>query len=701
MSSIPFEKQYFVERDRNNKFEWSLFALAMGMFAGHGVLFHWVPRYIRSRNHQSRTQSRYFRFVRYWDLWTGCFSVKVGLKTIFYQPSVVLLGLIYLMVVALFCFIQTIDLDYQVRFYIVAKRILTVAMGNLPTIMIMVIRNDVVGFVSGLQHDRLTFVHKWISRLMWVMISVHLGMCISYWLNLNFPVMITIPPQIFGMIGYGCFCILTWGSLRCIRKWSYDFFLIMHRVANFIMMLMILFHSPTSKTIVIISIHMLVLDKVATRVRAGIHKKKSPSKSLAEFEILDEETYAVTIAVRNIGFELPRRWYHYILPGCQQWRVGQHIYLNVGKVKYFQYHPFTICSLSETGEMRLVIRKQRGFTKNLLETLFKMQENPQEEKVSLFKKFATKLSKNQGDQKVEVKSGLAPWLKSFFRNSSDIKLNDFTNGQTTKDSTELSDITFASTDREHEITYADTKEASGSLSKQQDFSSTNSEQVFGSASSSTPISLHSMDAQSDSSKLRMKVTFHGPYGAHYQPFIKFDYSLFIGAGSGASFTLPVALDLLNIIKAREEVGDFLHRPKCPIVHVVWIIRKLKNMIWYQDLLDEIMVYVSNDRAKLDVYVTQEAEPNELENSFLKGNMDVVSTTSGSDYSLCGKYYYRPEVADIIAESSSAMKDTNGEFKSLAVSACGPEVLTSTVKAECVKNRRVADAPDIYCYTETF
>ena len=41
----------------------------------------------------------------------------------------------------------------------------------------------------------------------------------------------------------------------------------------------------------------------------------------------------------------------------------------MGKIKFFQYHPFTISSLAESGEMKLLIRVERGFTRKLMRHL--------------------------------------------------------------------------------------------------------------------------------------------------------------------------------------------------------------------------------------------------------------------------------------------------------------------------------------------
>lgn len=360
-SSIPFEEQFFVEKNRNNKYEWLVFCLAVFLLLIHGIFFHWIPKYLRGkRTNLSLKHTSYFKFIRIWDLWTSCCSFKFRQNTYYYQPSIALLGAAYFAISGVFCFVETKDLNYQVHNYIIAKRILRVAVGNLPTIMVMITKNDLVSGITGLLHDRLTFIHKWVARTMWILITIHMVMTIQYWLSIQFKVMISIPPQIFGMIAYGFFCILTWGSLKFIRSWAFDFFLVKHRISNFIMLLMMFFHNPANKAVVLISVHGLVLDRVVSRVFTYIHKFKSPTKGLSEFEILDSDTISVTIPIRDISFEYPQKWYNRLLPKCRVWKAGQHIYLNVGKVKFFQYHPFTICSLSESGDMKLLIRKKRG-----------------------------------------------------------------------------------------------------------------------------------------------------------------------------------------------------------------------------------------------------------------------------------------------------------------------------------------------------
>ncbi|CAI5759633.1 unnamed protein product [Candida verbasci] len=360
MSTIPFDQQYFVEKDRNNKYEWLVFVLTVITLGIHGLLFHYIPMYLKRKGPDRN--NRYFKFVRQWELWTSC----VNFKGFYFQPSLVLLGIIFCGINVAFCFVGTKDLDYQVRYYIISKRISKVAMGSMPILLFSVIKNDVLTRLSGLQYDRIEFLHKWLSRWMWVMITVHLSVACYYWLSLNFLIMIIIPPQIFGFMAYGSFTLLNWVSLKFIREWAYDFFLVQHRVFAFIMLFMSFIHNAGNRAAVLIAVHGLVIDRVFAKIMAYIHAKKSPTKGKSTFELLDKDTILITIPVDTCN----SKWYN----KYSKWKAGQHIYLNVSKVKYFQYHPFTISSLAETGEMKILMRVQKGFTKKLYNHLSQVDD---------------------------------------------------------------------------------------------------------------------------------------------------------------------------------------------------------------------------------------------------------------------------------------------------------------------------------------
>lgn len=381
VSLIPYSEQFFVEKKRNERFQWYTTIVTFGLLVAHGLLFYWGPRLLRAhRSPESIRFKPYFKFVQWWTLWTG--SVLLPLKfwrhgierRVYFQPLLALLAALYVALCGVFTYRETADIDYLPRYYVCGKRVARVAIGKLIPILFFVFKLDLVTSVSGFSHDRLVILHKWLARLMWIEITIHFIISIEYWLGLHFRIMIEIPPQIFGMMAYGFFCIMTWGSLKFIRKLLFEVFLVQHRVANFLYLLFAFFHNGGNKAAVLIAVHTLVADRIVQRVIGIIHSNWSPSKGMAYCEVLDEGTLRVSIPVATEAFDNTKSCVRF-LPKVNFWNAGMYCFLTVPSLGPTQLHPFSILTLPESREMVLVIRKRGGFTKKLHEKVVRMQHN--------------------------------------------------------------------------------------------------------------------------------------------------------------------------------------------------------------------------------------------------------------------------------------------------------------------------------------
>ncbi|KAI5970503.1 FRP1 [Candida margitis] len=654
---VPFDQQYFVEKERNNKYEWLIFILTLVILGIHGLLFHWIPRYLRlKRQSTGLTHDKYFAFIKQWDSFTSCKYFTIFNKRFYYQPSLVLFCFVFVGVNIGFCFAEIRDIDYQGFLYAISKRISRIGVGNLPILLLSVMKHDLLTQFSGFQFDRLEFLHKWLSRWMWLMITVHLSLGCYYWLTNNFLIMIIIPPQIFGFMAYGSLFLLTWTSMKFIRQWCFEFWLVQHRVFAFIMLFMSFIHNTGNRAVVLVSVHGLVIDRVLSKVMAHVHKHYSPTKCKSTFGILDSGTIEVTIPIREEGY-IADRWYNKLF-GFKNWKAGQHVYLNVPKIKWLEYHPFTIASLASSNEMKLLVRVQKGFTKKLLKYLADVDHDEHEDDL-----------------------------------------------------------------------------------------------------------------------VSIKTMYHGPYGAVHQPFISFDQCVFFGAGSGAAFTFPTCLDLLQQIEAKDEAQDFLFRPAAPKIRFVWAIKNLKNIIWFKHIFDQLLTYSARNKLIIDIYVTQEngagsscssieecqieSEPkldsssssdavsfelnsigsnskplnkNNIYGDDSKGQSidkeqtvittSTATTNSGNSSSSHNKhksdtieveyeftenklynvFYGRPDIGTIIQSHSNELSQQMADsktYKSLAIASCGPPFFANLIKEQCQVARRVKGSPDVYCYTESF
>ncbi|EGW30230.1 ferric reductase [Spathaspora passalidarum NRRL Y-27907] len=366
-STIPFDQQYFVETERNRKYQWLSFIFGILIFIAHGLLFFWLPRYLRLKREIKAMKYRpFFVFLEHWETLNRCFCFKIPFinKNYYYKPSLLILFSVFIAINARFSMMETSDIDYLPQYYVISKRVGRVAMGNMPAVYIMVTKNDFVAALTGLSPDRLVFYHFWFSRLIYFMIVAHIVVGTKYWNAVGFKKMLTIPPQIFGWIAFGCFTMLVFGNLKFIRQYAFDFFMVKHRIYSFIFLLLAFFHNGGNKAMVILAVHLLVIDRIVGRVFGIIHRVKSPTKSWSEFEILDDDTLKVTVPMKMSKTDV-NKWYNLLLPKYGTWKAGSHVLLNVGKISLFQYHPFTIVSMPETGKMVMIIKKKNGFTKKL------------------------------------------------------------------------------------------------------------------------------------------------------------------------------------------------------------------------------------------------------------------------------------------------------------------------------------------------
>lgn len=644
--AIPFAQQYFVEKDRNYKYLFLSVLVSVFLPVLHGVLFLWLPRILRGKRSPETLNHRwYFTFLKYWNSFTKTFRVSILGRHFYFQPSLLIMAAFHIGINAVFCILQTHDINYEPWSYIVSKRVGRISIAHVPIILLFVAKNNLVSAASGLTGDKAVFFHKWYGRSMFLSAIIHMVLSLQYWLGLKFYIMIKIPPQIFGFIAISCLGMLNLASLKFIRNFAFEFFLFQHRVFNFVMLLLAYFHNGGNHAAVILGVHLLVVDRIAGRVYGIIHKYKGPTKGLCDFEILDETTVRVSIPIK-VNHNHKEKWYWYFIPRYATWRAGQHILFNCNRVALLAYHPFTIASLADSGKMVLVIKVHKGFTKQLMKKLEKMGDAQDAESVV---SVADLIHSTESSESVH--------------SNTQLKKNDYT--------------------EEIEL-----------LSR--------SVQTF----------KKMVDSFTAPSIFNIKAGINGPFGANYQTLTKFDHVMFFSAGSGASFTLPVALDLLKTLKERDEAEDFLYRPAKTQVTIVMSMKKYANLQWYDHLWKEFMPFFNSGRAHFALHITQEIPdasdfekepvPEKLDGfgeSTLHSSstFDAASELEATGFTLT---HGRPDFDKLIGTSIQELCSL--EYRhAFACLGCGPGAFNQEMKRVCQKGRWFTDAPDVYCYDESF
>lgn len=626
---VPFDQQFEVELQRNKAIQLAAVLLTFLAPVIHGLLFQWLPYVLRARRtQQSLRYAPFYRMLHHWNLLTRVRKITIFRQTHYYQPSIVLVMFLYMGLQVFIATVKTKDLDNYPRYYTIGKRLGRLASAVVPALLVSIMRWDAVLAVSGLLPEKTLLFHKWLGRYMLLAVGLHSFATMKYWIDLKFYIMLYIPPQLFGFTALFALLMLNLLLFRFMRNWAFDLFLDQHRVFNYILCLFSGFHSKGNRKAILFAVFAMWADRIVQRVVMYMHKRRSPTRGKARFEVLDATTVRVSVPV-GIADTNPNRWFRQFMPLVGTWRAGQHVYINVPGVKYFQYHPMTIGSLALLGEIVLVIKVHRGFTRHLVKKLQKMQRNA-----------SAPLSPSPS----AIMLSPAP---SYVSNSS-------------SDSVDKLDQQKSSID------------------------------AFARYSTFEPAMVHEMLAG-----------FTGPYGAHHQPLLRFDSVVLFSAGLGASFTLPVALDLVQSIEARDASGDYLGRPESCTVVLVVAMKRLENLQWYDHMWPLLMPYIRSGQIHLTVNLTQEVDTKEGEEQKLHQGADW-QLFFHADAPLVGAGVRmlagRPDFGAVIAEA--ARLTTLDQLKSLACLGCGPEAFNGAIKEECQRNR-TRNGPDIYCYVESF
>ncbi|RKP29313.1 hypothetical protein METBISCDRAFT_24338, partial [Metschnikowia bicuspidata] len=289
--AIELADQPGVANQRNKKFLALSLLLDLLLPLIHGFLFLWIPWILRShRNQESLMFVPYFNFMKFTSRLTKTFSTKIFNKKFYFQPSLLIVAAIHLALNAFFCVAQTAEFNYRPKSYIVSKRLGAIAIAQVIPILLFVCKNNVVSALSGLSSDKSVFFHKWLGRFAFLAATLHMSFILKYFIGLNRYAVLQVPAQIFGFIAFSCLGMMNLGSLKLIRKFSFELFLMQHRIFNFFFLLFAFLHHTATRIPLLVGFLLLVLDRITCIVLEILHKRKGPTKGKCDFEILDENT---------------------------------------------------------------------------------------------------------------------------------------------------------------------------------------------------------------------------------------------------------------------------------------------------------------------------------------------------------------------------------------------------------------------------
>ena len=280
-------------------------------------------------------------------------------------PSLVIL--LYWIIITLFLTAGSIvhDAYYWER---VGFRAAWVSVTQVPLIFLLAGKVNVGSFFLGSSYMDWNWLHRWVSRTLFVTVTVHGSFFLREWIRADF-VRLELDMMPMVKYGFGLWAVLAWtmiSSLLPLRRLCYEFFVLQHIVSAGIFLWLLHVHVPAYAAY---NVWVAVAFALSGRVyrfcnllyhNLTIRWKSSAldaGKKIGYKADLQAHAGEITIlTVRGIGFS---------------WKAGQHVLLWCPTLGPLESHPFTIANVSDekcgysSQELHLVIRARSGFTRKL------------------------------------------------------------------------------------------------------------------------------------------------------------------------------------------------------------------------------------------------------------------------------------------------------------------------------------------------
>ena len=246
-----------------------------------------------------------------------------------------------------------------------------IALSQLPLVVLLAGKNNIIGVLIGSSYERLSWLHRWTARILFLTVTIHMGFWFRSWARYNF-IMHKLKQDLITQRGFAAWCILLWiilSSSAPVRRWSYELFVVQHLLTLSGFLAAVYLHVPSeNKVWVWIPIGFAIADRIGRFLlvvynNLSVFHMESKRNSFwackATFEPLGSDITLITIN------NPPRTW-----------NAGQHVMLSCHSIAPLQSHPFTIASIPQDGEMKFLVKSKSGGTRRFLNHARKYQMLP-------------------------------------------------------------------------------------------------------------------------------------------------------------------------------------------------------------------------------------------------------------------------------------------------------------------------------------
>ncbi|KAI9787891.1 MAG: hypothetical protein M1816_007377 [Peltula sp. TS41687] len=272
-----------------------------------------------------------------------------------------ILILSYLVVLVVFSFYK-LDTKDKWQWEDIGYRTGYVSVCQLPLIFLLAGKRNIIGFLTGHSYERLNWLHRWVSRGLFLTTTIHMGYWFTSWARWDY-VKVKVKTDPITQKGLGAWIVLAWivlSSMAPIRHWCYELFVLQHLLSFTALVAMIYLHVPKEHHIYVwIPVGLFFFDRLVRAANIlynnlSIFRQRTDDKRNG-FWACKAEITPLADGITRITVPNPP-----IL-----WKPGQHIFLSCHSIIPLQNHPFTISSLPKDGKMEILVRAKKGGTRRL------------------------------------------------------------------------------------------------------------------------------------------------------------------------------------------------------------------------------------------------------------------------------------------------------------------------------------------------
>lgn len=280
--------------------------------------------------------------------------------------------LCWMTTVLVFCFYKYDTFD-QWSWEDIAYRCGCVGLSQFPLVFLLAGKQNIIGFLTGTSYERLNWLHRWVARILWMTVTIHMGFWFRSWARYDY-ILTKIKTDRLTQTGLSSWVVLTailLSSFYPLRRLNYEIFVILHLILFSGLIGAVYLHTEFSKAYLWACVGLFFADRVLRILVASWANFSFLHRGRRGFWANQATLTPLPGNVTRISIDNP----------VVQWKPGQHMFLSCHSVVPLQSHPFTASSLSSDAKLEFLVQAQRGGTRRFHRWASKYHRLPDSEDI--------------------------------------------------------------------------------------------------------------------------------------------------------------------------------------------------------------------------------------------------------------------------------------------------------------------------------